>query len=155
MRAVSDLVATTSPGSSPVEQQACTIFLFLLTVFWGAPGKTTGLRARVASQLPLSSGLGSSASFAVALATGCCRLRRQEQRPDDVTLDALDQTTLELINQWAYEGERLVHENPSGVDNTVVTFGGALAFRRTLPPVVLQSCVAGWMCSLPPCLKPT
>lgn len=35
-----------------------------------------------------------------------------------------------------------MHGNPSGVDNTVATFGGALAFRRGLQPVVLEKCVS-------------
>lgn len=38
---------------------------------------------------------------------------------------------LEVINQWAFQGERVIHGNPSGVDNAVSTWG-----RRCL----------GWLC---------
>lgn len=30
---------------------------------------------------------------------------------------------LKSINKWAYEGERVIHGNPSGVDNAVSTWG--------------------------------
>ena len=29
----------------------------------------------------------------------------------------------DVINGWAYEGERVLHGNPSGVDNTVIVNG--------------------------------
>ncbi|XP_021112961.1 mevalonate kinase isoform X3 [Heterocephalus glaber] len=37
---------------------------------------------------------------------------------------------LELINQWAFRGERVIHGNPSGVDNAISTWGGALRYQQ-------------------------
>jgi len=37
---------------------------------------------------------------------------------------------LKTINDWAYLGEKCIHGNPSGVDNTVATFGGGVVFRK-------------------------
>lgn len=36
------------------------------------------------------------------------------------------QEDLELINSWAFQGEMIIHGNPSGVDNAVGTWGEAL-----------------------------
>ncbi|XP_010215929.1 PREDICTED: mevalonate kinase [Tinamus guttatus] len=36
---------------------------------------------------------------------------------------------LSLINSWAFQGERVIHGNPSGVDNAVGTWGGALRYQ--------------------------
>ncbi|XP_074777277.1 mevalonate kinase isoform X5 [Athene noctua] len=36
---------------------------------------------------------------------------------------------LTLINRWAFQGERVIHGNPSGVDNAVGTWGGALRYQ--------------------------
>jgi len=38
--------------------------------------------------------------------------------------------TLKMINNWAFLGEKCIHGNPSGVDNTVATYGGGVIFRK-------------------------
>jgi len=34
------------------------------------------------------------------------------------------------VNRWAFVAEKVLHGNPSGVDNSVAVFGGALAYTR-------------------------
>lgn len=78
----------------------------------------------VTSELPLGAGLGSSASFCVAMSAALLALS------DSVSLDMGHQgwlkfgdTELDLLNKWAFEGEKIIHGKPSGIDNTVSTYG--------------------------------
>lgn len=67
--------------------------------------------------LPGWSGLGSSAAFCVASARACaeaCGLSLDDDR----------------INAIAYEAEKVFAGNPSGIDNTVATFGRVVWFIR-------------------------
>ncbi|NXL44390.1 KIME kinase, partial [Podilymbus podiceps] len=77
------------------------------------------------SELPAGAGLGSSAAYAVCLAaallTACgaisCPLKEGESTA------RWTEEELTLINSWAFQGERVIHGNPSGVDNAVGTWG--------------------------------
>ncbi|KAL6989667.1 mevalonate kinase [Sarracenia purpurea var. burkii] len=101
-------------------------FLWLYTSIHGyKPAK-----AVVTSELPLGSGLGSSAAFCVSLSAALLALS------DSVILDFSHQgwlmfgdNELELVNKWAFEGEKIIHGKPSGIDNTVSTYGNMIKFR--------------------------
>jgi len=62
-------------------------------------------------------GLGSSAAFCVALARAVAD--DQGKNPTDAE-----------INSIAYEGEKVFHGNPSGIDNLMATYGGVMEFKR-------------------------
>lgn len=78
----------------------------------------------VTSELPLGAGLGSSAAFCVALSgallalSECCELDYSQQG-----WLTLRNSELDLVNKWAFEGEKIIHGRPSGIDNTVSTYG--------------------------------
>ncbi|XP_028102402.1 mevalonate kinase-like [Camellia sinensis] len=74
----------------------------------------------ITSELPLGSGLGSSAAFCVSVSAALLALS------ESVNLDfghqgwlMFGENELELVNKWAFEGEKIIHGKPSGIDNTV------------------------------------
>lgn len=90
-------------------------------VVYGYPAIATAINLRltasrsgkIESDIPIGAGMGSSAAFAVAISA--------------FKVGKLD---LEEINKFAYKMEKGLHGNPSGVDNTVVTYGGFLWYRK-------------------------
>lgn len=79
----------------------------------------------VSSNLPTSAGLGSSAAFAVSLVSSLLRLSNKVKDPvkDNSSFNTWESEDLSLINAWAYVAEKIIHGNPSGVDNSVSTYG--------------------------------
>lgn len=75
------------------------------------------LNINIDSELPIASGMGSSAAVAVATAHAILSFIGVEFTKEDV---------------WkiAHEAEKTVHYKPSGVDTTLATYGGFLYYRR-------------------------
>ncbi|KAI9618445.1 hypothetical protein H4Q26_012266 [Puccinia striiformis f. sp. tritici PST-130] len=48
------------------------------------------------------------------------------------TQKAIETVDVETINRWAFLGEKILHGSPSGVDNTVSSFGGAICFQKQI-----------------------
>ncbi|MFH1520415.1 MAG: mevalonate kinase [Candidatus Micrarchaeota archaeon] len=74
-------------------------------------------QVRLSGDLPTYGGLGSSAAFCVALVKAFAKEKKVRLKND-------------IVNQHAYDGEMAFHGNPSGVDNTVATYGGIVEYRR-------------------------
>ncbi|KAI3499795.1 hypothetical protein L1887_35605 [Cichorium endivia] len=101
-------------------------FLWLYTSIQGNKAATV----TVSSELPLGSGLGSSAAFCVSLSGALLAVS------DSVKVDfgqhgwaAFGEKEQQLVNKWAFEGEKIIHGKPSGIDNTVSTFGNLIKFK--------------------------
>ena len=101
--------------------------------------RTRGLEIVVRSQdLPVGAGLGSSAAFGVALTAALLRLSLLDNNNNNNTTTPLAlgkpcQEHLETINKYAYYSEILLHGTPSGIDNTVATYGGAIDYQKATP----------------------
>ena len=97
-------------------------FVSLLTYFFCFRNKPATVS--VSSELPLGSGLGSSAAFCVSLSGALLALSDSSKvdfsQQDWVSFGEKDQL---LANKWAFEGEKIIHGKPSGIDNTVSTYG--------------------------------
>jgi hydroxymethylglutaryl-CoA reductase len=75
-----------------------------------------GIAAAAAADLPAGVGLGSSAALSVALIRALAKFAGRSLS------DA-------VVCARAFEIEKIFHGFPSGIDNTVVTYGGLIAFR--------------------------
>ena len=78
------------------------------------------LQLKISSTIPAGSGLGSSASVAVAIIRAVTAFMGF----------SLDNSK---INQLAYQSETHQHGNPSGIDNTVITYQQPIYFIREQP----------------------
>ncbi|XP_077600712.1 mevalonate kinase-like [Stigmatopora nigra] len=116
-------------GSLDTSNMATLAFLYIYLCLFGT-GELPSLTISVWSELPTGAGLGSSAAYSVCLAAALLCAGGAISSP----LKVWDHTArwcqeeLELINSWAFQGEMIIHGNPSGVDNAVGTWGGMLRF---------------------------
>lgn len=77
----------------------------------------SNIHLRIESTIPVGCGMGSSAALAAGIAAIVLQLAGRKANK-------------ERINELAYGLERQVHYNPSGVDNSIVVFGGCLRFQK-------------------------
>ncbi|XP_075746794.1 mevalonate kinase-like [Rhipicephalus microplus] len=110
--------------SSKARDQGKLAFLFLVVgiTLRHNNGRFGPLKFTINSRLPLGAGLGSSASYSTVLATVLLAKYGVVQR----TLSSKDR---ELICSWAFQAECILHGQPSGIDNTICTYGGAVLFK--------------------------
>ena len=80
--------------------------------------KKNGFDFRFQSKVPSKLGLGSSASMAVLEAAGLSMMIGNKK---------LDK---KAINEIAYSLEKVAHGTPSGMDNTIVVYGGLLFYQK-------------------------
>ncbi len=80
---------------------------------------------RIDSQIPVGCGMGSSAASAVALSALVLQVARIPW-------------SKKMVNEIAFAIEKHMHTTPSGVDNTIVCYGGLLRFVRENGKVNMQ-----------------
>jgi mevalonate kinase len=91
------------------------------------------------SDMSIGAGVGSSASYAVCLASGFFMysqtLNKKISYADlkEFSFNGNNEM-LEKISQWAFDSEIIMHEKPSGIDNTICTFGELIKFNRGKAP---------------------
>uniref|UniRef100_K3WEC4 Mevalonate kinase n=1 Tax=Globisporangium ultimum (strain ATCC 200006 / CBS 805.95 / DAOM BR144) TaxID=431595 RepID=K3WEC4_GLOUD len=93
----------------------------------GGSSGSLSIQVSTTKDFPIGAGLGSSAAFSVALAGALAQLPvKQGVNASELSVDA--------INAYAFAAEVILHGLPSGVDNTVAAFGGALVFKKLPEP---------------------
>ena len=82
-----------------------------------------GMKIEVFSDIPRGMGLGGSAAIAVSIIRALNNHFKLALNQDE-------------INQMALESEKIAHGNPSGIDNTMATYGHPLIFRNGDNPLI-------------------
>lgn len=125
-------VAGFSKDSTNHDCLAVPAFLYLYLTICRSQRTLPSLDIAVWSELPTGAGLGSSAAYSVCLAAALLTACEEIPNPlkDGEATGRWTEENLELINKWAFQGERVIHGNPSGVDNAISTWGGALRYQQ-------------------------
>ena len=111
------------------EKAHCVLLYLAISIMYNGRGEVkNGLSLNVLkdSNIPVGAGLGSSAALCVASSAALLQSTGQITKQTCIVDE-----DLELINKWAFCGETLLHGTPSGVDNTVSTYGGAICFCKS------------------------
>lgn len=77
----------------------------------------SSVKISIRSSLPVGAGLGSSAAVAVSFLKTISEYNGKKLTQKD-------------INNLAYEIEKIHHGTPSGIDNTLATYGGGIRFKK-------------------------
>lgn len=88
-------------------------------------GSIPSVTLRIQSSIPIAAGLGSGAAVSVVLIRALTAFLGLHM-PD------------EQVNELAFEVEKLHHGNPSGIDNSVVTYARPVYFKRNQPIQILK-----------------
>ncbi|XP_067910852.1 mevalonate kinase isoform X1 [Heterodontus francisci] len=118
-------------GATDAVSLSILCFLYLYGAISTSYGQMPSVDILVWSELPIGAGLGSSAAYCVCLAAALLSANGAITSPVPQEKDTTrwNEDELELINKWAFQGEKLIHGNPSGVDNAVGTWGGMLKYH--------------------------
>ncbi|XP_062873849.1 mevalonate kinase [Trichomycterus rosablanca] len=123
--------AGVAEGSTDTRSMAVLCFLYMYLCVFSDSQVLPSMTVSVWSELPTGAGLGSSAAYSVCVSAALLSARGTISSPHTHQEETVRWTEeeLELINQWAYQGEKIIHGNPSGVDNAVGTWGGFLRYQ--------------------------
>ncbi|EDO36115.1 predicted protein [Nematostella vectensis] len=127
-------------------KDAARVFLFLMTSTLRDRDRLPAIEVEVKTALPLGAGLGSSAAYSISLAAAMLLSMQTIPLPkyvkktpesettakdtDSYQYDDIETESLRLVCQWAFEAEKIMHGQPSGIDNSIATYGGALLFQN-------------------------
>ncbi|XP_058821453.1 uncharacterized protein LOC131683461 [Topomyia yanbarensis] len=98
-----------------------------------------GFRLTIKSVMSIGAGLGSSAGYGVCVSAGTyiiSKIVKHELNTTNAHMFSLQQNNsavLDKISQWAFDSEIVMHERPSGIDNTICTYGKLIKFKRGEP----------------------
>ncbi|XP_050502965.1 mevalonate kinase [Diabrotica virgifera virgifera] len=151
---VDNFIKFTQPDLSATETLAVKAFFYLLIGILGSSSvQLTSLLVTASTELNAGAGLGSSASFTVCLSAALLQLIKSKIPEESFSIEGyksirgelnlieFNKQDLDWICQWSYRAEKIIHGTPSGVDNTVCTFGSVVEYRKgSLPKLIEATC---------------
>lgn len=100
------------------------------------PSMKKGFTIEFKSEIPIGAGLGSSAVFGVCISAAFYIYTMSQVQPNFIK-SFIDTASIEereqlnnVVSSWAFLSERIMHGTPSGLDNTVCTFGNVVQFIK-------------------------
>ncbi|KAF9237616.1 Cys/Met metabolism PLP-dependent enzyme-domain-containing protein [Melanogaster broomeanus] len=127
-------------------RQASLAFLYLYMILEKASGRDArpSFTLTTRATLPVGAGLGSSAAFSVCAATALLLAFGRISPPSSpsalpsppssiIGFNKLPKSLADTVNAYAYLSEKILHGNPSGVDNSVAVYGGGLLYTKAMP----------------------
>lgn len=118
------------------QKNALISFLYLCVAMFGSADRLNlgPFKLSVTTNIVIGASMGSSAAFVVCLSGAFLyRIKTAQACPGDPIV-RFEQQDLELASDWAFCAEKIMHGTPSGIDNSVCTFGSVIAFRRGTKP---------------------
>lgn len=104
------------PGYKKAKEKDCEVSFNRMVEVMGLDLEKNPIKITVGGDLLAGSGVGASAAICVSFARAC-------NQEFNLNMDILD------INHVAWEGEFGYHGLPSGLDNTVSTYGGVIKYQ--------------------------
>ena len=110
-------------NSLPPDHAIASVILKVIQRFGISP--LPNLDISISSTIPVAAGLGSGAAVSVALIRALSAFLSQPFSDEEV-------------NSLAYEIEKIHHGTPSGIDNTVITYGKPVYFMKDRPVEIFK-----------------
>lgn len=138
---VTNFVRTNMPNVDGTLEKAFCAFIYLL-IGIGWDGKSSrrfesGMTLNFKSEISIGAGLGSSASYAACLAATFYTYSLTRTTTPTFATDfnqslSADEKVffLNVVSSWAFMSERIMHGNPSGLDNTICIFGNVVQYMK-------------------------
>ncbi|CAH0402876.1 unnamed protein product [Chilo suppressalis] len=120
------------------QKNSLRVFLYMFSGIFGSTDiRVKSLDISIGTELTIGAGTGSSASFAVCLAGALIQLLKLKSHSSNYDAyydEDFSMTEKEIISEWAYNGERIMHGTPSGIDNVSCTFGSVVSYKKGHKP---------------------
>lgn len=144
LRRVNEFLEITKPNfkNLPTNQQnSLRSFLYVFSGIFGSTSLSVcAMEISMGSELTIGAGTGSSASFAVCLAGALIQLLKLKSSSGnfdayyDYGSEEFSMAEKEIISDWAFNCEKIMHGTPSGIDNATCTFGALVSFKKGSKP---------------------